>query len=155
MDKELLTVEEVSGILGVHPITIRRYIKDNKIKASKIGGQWRITSSDLKEFMCLDNFNDKIAKSSASDLQQFVQGKTHNDKVLESCVILNYHVDSAEKATPLCEKIISKVNSEHSNQSGINFQYFYMEEEKNARIIVYGNPKFLGKILCDLEEFDS
>ena len=138
MDKELLTVEEVSGILGVHPITIRRYIKDNKIKASKMGGQWRITSSDLKEFMCLDNFNDKIAKSSASDLQEFVQGKPYNDKVLESCVILNYHVDSAEKATPLCEKIISKVNSEHSNQSGINFQYFYMEEEKNARIIVYG-----------------
>lgn len=155
MDKELLTVEEVSGILGVHPITIRRYIKDNKIKASKMGGQWRITFSDLKEFMCLDNFNDKIAKSSASDLQEFVQGKPYNDKVLESCVILNYHVDNAEKATLLCEKIISKVNSEHSNQSDINFQYFYMEEEKNARIIVYGNPKFLGKILCDLEEFDS
>lgn len=155
MDKELLTVEEVSGILGVHPITIRRYIKDNKIKASKIGGQWRITSSDLKEFMCVDNFNDRVAKNSASALEEFVQGKKYNNKTLESCVILNYHVASADKATPLCEKIISRVNSEHSNQSGINFQYYYMEEEKNARIIIYGKPRFLGKILCDLDEFDS
>lgn len=46
----LLSVNQVAFILKVHPLTIRRYIKDSKLKAVRVGGNIRIQESDLQEF---------------------------------------------------------------------------------------------------------
>jgi len=37
-----LTPEELAGILRVHPETIRRSIRQGKIRAQKVGRLWRI-----------------------------------------------------------------------------------------------------------------
>lgn len=41
MDDRLMTVNEVSGYLSMHKVTIYRLIKAGVIPAFKIGGQWR------------------------------------------------------------------------------------------------------------------
>lgn len=41
------SVEEAAEILRVHPNTIRNLIKADKIKAEKIGRQWRIRRDTL------------------------------------------------------------------------------------------------------------
>lgn len=46
----LLSVKQVAYILKVHPLTVRRYIKDERLKAVKSGGNVRIKESDLAEF---------------------------------------------------------------------------------------------------------
>ncbi len=46
----LLSVKQVAYILKVHPLTIRRYIKEERLKAVKSGGNVRIKESDLAEF---------------------------------------------------------------------------------------------------------
>src|SRR5258708_34236430 len=46
----LLSVKQVAFILKVHPLTIRRYIKEKKLNAVKIGGNIRIPESDLENF---------------------------------------------------------------------------------------------------------
>ena len=46
----LLSVKQVAYILKVHPLTIRRYIKEERLKAVKSGGNVRIKESDLNEF---------------------------------------------------------------------------------------------------------
>lgn len=46
----LLNVNQVAFILKVHPLTIRRYIKEGKLKAVKAGGNVRIKESQLTEF---------------------------------------------------------------------------------------------------------
>jgi excisionase family DNA binding protein len=45
-------VKEVSVILNLSPITIRRYIKNQKIKGFyKLGKEWRIEKEDLEKFI--------------------------------------------------------------------------------------------------------
>lgn len=44
-----LTVRQVAFILKVHQLTVRRYIKEGKIKAVRVGGNVRIKESDLQE----------------------------------------------------------------------------------------------------------
>lgn len=44
-----LTVRQVAFILKIHHLTVRRYIKEGKIKASRIGGSVRIKESALQE----------------------------------------------------------------------------------------------------------
>lgn len=46
----LFNITQTAFILKVHPLTIRRYIKEGKLKAIKIGGNIRIKESDLQEF---------------------------------------------------------------------------------------------------------
>ena len=46
----LLSVKQAAFILKVHPLTIRRYIKEKKLKAVKVGGNVRIAERDLEEF---------------------------------------------------------------------------------------------------------
>jgi len=46
----LLNVNQAAFILKVHPLTIRRYIKERKLKAIKAGGNIRIKESQLTEF---------------------------------------------------------------------------------------------------------
>ena len=46
----LFSVKQAAYILKVHPLTIRRYIKEERLKAVKIGGNIRIKESALGEF---------------------------------------------------------------------------------------------------------
>lgn len=48
--EELFTVSQIAENLKVHPITIRRYIKEGKLKAFRAGGNVRISAQDLKAF---------------------------------------------------------------------------------------------------------
>lgn len=48
--ENLLNVNQVAFILKVHPLTVRRYIKEGKLKAVKAGGNIRIKEKELAEF---------------------------------------------------------------------------------------------------------
>ncbi|MEV6284799.1 helix-turn-helix domain-containing protein [Kribbella sp. NPDC051770] len=50
MRQELYSVEQVAEQLGLHVRTIRNYVRDGKLKATRIGKQYRITREDLEEF---------------------------------------------------------------------------------------------------------
>lgn len=48
--ENLFNVNQAAFILKVHPLTVRRYIKEGKLKAVKTGGSVRIKESDLQAF---------------------------------------------------------------------------------------------------------
>ena len=50
MAQELYSVEQVANRLGLHVRTIRNYVRDGRLKAVRIGKQYRITREDLEEF---------------------------------------------------------------------------------------------------------
>lgn len=48
---EDLTVEEVAKELNMHPESVRRLLRDNKIEGYQPGGgAWRVTRADLDAF---------------------------------------------------------------------------------------------------------
>lgn len=59
----LLSVKQAAYILKVHPLTVRRYIKESRLTAVKAGGNVRIKESALSEFNKDFVPNKKIAKS--------------------------------------------------------------------------------------------
>lgn len=48
--ENFLSVRQVAYILKVHHLTIRRYIKEGKLKAVRVGGNVRIRENDLNDF---------------------------------------------------------------------------------------------------------
>lgn len=48
--EEFYTVKQAGIAVKVHPLTIRRYIKEGKLKAIRVGGAVRIALNDLRAF---------------------------------------------------------------------------------------------------------
>ena len=49
----LLTVPDVAGLLSIHEDTARRYLREGKIRAFKLGGgrEWRVRPLDYVDFI--------------------------------------------------------------------------------------------------------
>ena len=71
--ENLLNVNQVAFILKVHPLTIRRYIKEGKLKAVRAGGNVRIKESSLSDFN--KDFSTTLSP------KQTVKSKLHPAKV--------------------------------------------------------------------------
>lgn len=48
---EILTTKEAMKYLKITKPTILKYIRENKLRASKIGRNWRFYKSDIDRFM--------------------------------------------------------------------------------------------------------
>jgi excisionase family DNA binding protein len=49
--KQLYSAEEVAEQLGLHVRTVRGYVRDGRLRAVRIGKQYRITREDLEAFV--------------------------------------------------------------------------------------------------------
>lgn len=49
--EQIFTVSALADYLELKPMTIREMIRAGKIRASKIGKEWRITETAVKEFL--------------------------------------------------------------------------------------------------------
>jgi excisionase family DNA binding protein len=48
MGNDIYSVEQVAELLGLHVRTVRNYVRDGRLKAVKIGKQYRIARADLE-----------------------------------------------------------------------------------------------------------
>ena len=57
---EILTAEQVAQVLKIHQFTVLKFIKQGKLKASKLGRMYRIRRVDVEKF--LDDQTEKVEK---------------------------------------------------------------------------------------------
>ncbi len=62
VNKNLLTPEQVAGILQVHVLTVYSYIRRGKLEAIRLGRSYRIIPEDLELFID----SNRIEKSTNS-----------------------------------------------------------------------------------------
>lgn len=48
---KLYSPNEVGEMIGVQGPTVIKYLRRKKLRGYKIGGQWKITEEDLKDFI--------------------------------------------------------------------------------------------------------
>jgi len=51
LDIKLYSMQEVAKLLKVTEKTIQTYIKNERLKAQKIGRRWKITESNFRKFI--------------------------------------------------------------------------------------------------------
>lgn len=57
-NNNLLTPEQVAGILQLHILTIYGYIREGKLDAIRLGRSYRITPKDLEQFIESNRINN-------------------------------------------------------------------------------------------------
>lgn len=78
MQERILTPSQVAQILQIHQFTVLKYIKQGKIKASKIGRVYRIRESDLENF--LDQSSSSVTKKVEAGDNEISKSKNKNKK---------------------------------------------------------------------------
>ncbi|WP_036720153.1 helix-turn-helix domain-containing protein [Paenibacillus harenae] len=147
---DLLTVDQLAQMLELHPRTIRRYIRDKQLKASKVGGEWRIRKEDAEVF--IGGRLAELKAEATEDIQAFIQGKDSEiGGKLQVCTVLDCYVGTPE-AMKISEIIMWHMNESNPKRGKAKFQYFYDDTDKKGRYIIWGNPIFVGTVLSAVGE---
>lgn len=128
MAQELYSVEQVADRLGLHVRTIRNYVRDGRLKAVRIGKQYRIARDDLEAF----------TGTSAG----FEPGA---DRHVEVSSIVQ--IDSIDKAG--ADRISTHVMAA-INQGGLGrlrVESAYDEDRGTLKMIVLGDPEVTADLL--------
>lgn len=124
MSKTIFSIEQVAEELSLHPKTILRYVSEGRLKAAKIGKQYRILRPDLEKF--LGRRMDKLPET--------ISHVRHTEA---SCVI---QIDAISKQSfsRLSNSLIAAVNSRGTQAATLRVDTIYQEELGRMKIICIG-----------------
>ena len=150
MDEKFYTIDQVAEIIGIHHKTVRKFISEGKLKASKIGKQWRITGYDLNNFMESKDADVKNEVKKEMDPIEFstvdIDKRNTMNKISISTVVDITDLD-AEEYRRISNTLLAVMNSNDAimKDSTINIKYY--PKEKNIKIILWGSVQFMKEIL--------
>ncbi len=146
----LLTVDAVAEILSVHTRTVRRYIKEKRLSAQKVGGQWRVTPDSLKLFMGIDSF-EEIANRNLSEERsiKFSHDFSSVERITVSAVV-DVLVRSRDEADRVSATLLAAIQCREGS-GGTRCDGIYHENDGKLRFMLWGSPDFISRIMQSLE----
>lgn len=150
MEEKFYTIDQIAEILGMHHKTIRKFITEGKLRANKVGKQWRISGHDLSLFMEDNNVNIKNNNKLESEKIEFSTGDVDSNnktsKINVSTVIDINEVDIDEHKR-ISNMLLALMNSKDSKirNSTINIKYY--KNNKNLKVMLWGDIEFTNVML--------
>lgn len=132
--KEFYSPDEVAELLDVHVRTVRRFIRDGKLKASRVGKQYRVASSDLSEFLGTDGLS--APKPAASRKRRALVSST-----------MDVDAISHEESDRIATLLTGVFNSARDRSDGKQLECIYYEELGRLRVIINADVSFTSSLL--------
>ena len=120
-------MEQVAERLGLHVRTIRNYVRDGRLRAVRIGKQYRIARSDL----------EALTRGLVPESPRVSAGRVRRVEV--SSVV---EIDAVERAT--ADRVSSTVMAA---ATGLRIQTIYDEERAHLKIVIIGDPASTAEML--------
>ncbi|SRR6266850_4330328 len=121
MSAHLFTADEVAELLNLHVKTIRRYVRDGRLKARRIGKEYRIARADLDEF---------AGETRAPDTP--VARTRH---VIASSIV-DVDVVSPQESHRITTMVMAALNSRKGEADFPRVDTIYYEEQAKLRITI-------------------
>lgn len=126
MSQELYTVEKVALILGLHVRTVRSYVREGRIKAVKIGKQYRITREDLEAFTGVSAVTEALAP-------------VPRTRYAEVASVTQIDAISMEEASRITNALMAATNGRRDDRTPVRVDSIYDETRARLKIIVSGS----------------
>jgi len=140
---ELYSVEQVANRLGLHVRTVRGYVRDGRLKAVRIGKQYRIAGVDLEAF---------TGRAAASLEPAPVVRKRH----VEVCSIVEIAAIAPDAASRITSFVMAAANGRPPELSRLRIDASYDETRAHLKFVITGGlattAQFLGFINLHLEQ---
>lgn len=123
--KAYSSVDEVAALLGLHVRTIRRFIREGRLKATRVGRQYRIAATDLNTLVGSERGKDQVGPQIQSGHRRVVVSTTMDIDA----------IGQAERER-LVHLLIGAFHSLASQQSDRRFDSIYYEAEERLRLLI-------------------
>jgi excisionase family DNA binding protein len=134
MSQELLSVEQVAERLKLHVRTVRNYVRDQRLKAVRIGKQYRIAREDLEAMM-------------GGPLVPTPREGVIRHRRVEVSSIVQVHAIGPEEAIRLTNLLGAAANDRPEPGEPLRVHTFYEEERALLRVIVVGSAPATARML--------
>jgi len=129
MSTQLYTADEVAGLLNLHVKTIRRYVRDGRLKARRIGKEYRIARADLDDF--------------AGETRALVVRTRH---VLASSIV-DIDAISPDESHRITTMIMASLNSRKGEADFPRVDSIYYPEQAKLRVTITASPVLTCELL--------
>ena len=150
MEERFYTIDQIAEKLGMHHKTIRKFITEGKLRANKVGKQWRISGHDLSIFMENNNGNISSKTEVESEKIEFstsdVHIKSRFNKINISTVVDINEVDMDEYMR-ISNTLIAIMNSKDSKMGSSTINIKHYPKERNLKVMLWGDTEFTKEIL--------
>jgi excisionase family DNA binding protein len=119
------SVGQVADLLGLHVKTVRGYVRDGRLKAVRIGKQYRITREDLEAF---------IGHSVEPPVRETARRVRH----VEVSSVIQADAISPDAVRRLTNTLMAAVAVRPDGADRLRLQTVYDEERASLKIIVIG-----------------
>lgn len=132
--KDFYSPEEVGELLGLHARTIRRYIREGRIKATRIGKQYRINVQDFNAFA---GSHDPLR----------APAPMHRGRRVFVSTTVDIEAISPEESQNVINQLTAAFSTDRDESSGRRLDSIYYEEQGRLRIIINAELEFTNAAL--------
>jgi len=140
------TIYQVADQLEMSHKTIRNFISDGRLKASKVGKQWRIAEADLETFMNQGESTADKSEESLTNISFELQPEGTEDKIKVSTV-LDINQQDKEQFMRLSNTLLANMNGGGFKLRGCTLNVKYYEQERTVKIFLWGSINFIQDML--------
>lgn len=129
MAQQLYSVDQVAERLGLHVRTVRNYVRDGRLKAVRIGKQYRIAQADLDAL---------IGRPAAPPARDEAVDAARDDRHVEVSTIVQIDAISPAAAGRLANTLLGGLGGRRDDDQQLRVETVYDEERARMKIIVLG-----------------
>ncbi|MFD9892654.1 helix-turn-helix domain-containing protein [Amycolatopsis sp. NPDC059027] len=133
MTQELFSVEQVAARLGLHVRTVRNYVRDGRLKAVRIGKQYRVAAADLAAFTGLPEEAGKREEPA----------RRH----VEVSSIVQIEGLGEDEASRVATHVVGSAQGHRGGDRSLRVETSYDKERARMKIIVLGDPATTADVL--------
>ena len=131
---ELYSVEQVAERLGLHVKTVRNYVREGRLKAVRIGKQYRIAGEDL-------------AALTGGSVPATPREDAHRTRHVEVSSVVAVDAISRQDADRVMTLVMAAVNGRREDDDPMRVQTVYDEERARLRIMLLGGAQTSAELL--------
>ena len=135
MSSYLFTVEQVAERLNVHVKTVRRYIHDGRLKAKRIGKEYRITRADLDQF------------AGSSDASQEADRAVPRTRQVIASSVVDVDAISPEESDRITTLVMAALNARRGEPDSPRVDSLYYPERARLRMTIAASPVLTSELL--------
>lgn len=126
MTSDLYSVEQVADLLNLHVRTVRNYVRDGRLKAVRIGKQYRIAREDL-------------AAMTGRPAASFEPEPVRRERHIEVSSIVEIDAISPETVRRLTNLLMASGNRRDAGEDQLRIEMVYNAERARLKIILVGS----------------
>jgi excisionase family DNA binding protein len=122
-EPRLYSLEQVAGRLGLQVRTVRSYVRSGRLKAIRIGKQYRVTRESLEDL------------TGPTPLRDAVPRHRH----VEASSVIQVDAVSVETAGRVTDHLVAAAKARTDDGSALRVETIYDEERAQLKVIVIGS----------------